>query len=105
MQAVTRVNPEQASKGKSWMPTRLNNGEGSMGREATDARTGSVHRGNGNGMQARWLGSLGEARADGGDSNVGGKAGGPVWASERTIVPAKPGNAGGGKGPHFWSCF
>ena len=22
--------------------------------------------------------------------------------SERLIVPAKPGNAGGGKGPHFW---
>ena len=23
------------------------------------------------------------------------------WASERPIVLAKPGNAGGGKGPHF----
>ncbi len=53
MQAVTRVNPEQASKVKSWTPTRLNNGEGSTSRQATDARTGSVHRGNGNGMHAR----------------------------------------------------
>src|SRR5262249_17503716 len=26
----------------------------------------------------------------------------PVWASERAIRPMRPGNAGGGKGPHFW---
>jgi RNA-directed DNA polymerase len=25
--------------------------------------------------------------------------------SERLIVPGKPGNAGGGKGPHFWNAF
>ena len=62
MQAATRVKPEQASKVKSRTPTRLNNGEGSMGREVTDARTGSVRRGNGNGRQARRSGSLGEAR-------------------------------------------
>jgi hypothetical protein len=28
--------------------------------------------------------------------------GGPRWASEGLIVPRKPGNAGGGKGPWFW---
>ena len=35
MQAVTRVKLEQASKVKSWMPTRLTNGEGCTGREET----------------------------------------------------------------------
>jgi len=30
------VKLEQASKVKSWMPTRLNNGEGRVDREATD---------------------------------------------------------------------
>jgi len=34
------VKPEQASKVKSWTPTRLNNGEGCTGREATDICTG-----------------------------------------------------------------
>jgi hypothetical protein len=26
----------------------------------------------------------------------------PGWVSDRVIVPLKPGNAGGGKGPDFW---
>jgi hypothetical protein len=29
-------------------------------------------------------------------------ASGPRWESEGPIVPLKPGNAGGGKGPWFW---
>ena len=36
MQAVTRVKLEQASKVKSWMPTRLLTGEGCADREETD---------------------------------------------------------------------
>ena len=36
MQAVTRVNLKQASKVKSWMPTRLRFGEGRVNREETD---------------------------------------------------------------------
>ena len=36
-QAVTRVKLEQASKVKSWMPTRLTNGEGWTGREEPGA--------------------------------------------------------------------
>src|SRR5450631_3307997 len=36
LQAVTRVKPEQASKVKSWMPTRLLTGEGRANREETD---------------------------------------------------------------------
>ena len=37
MQAVTRLKLEQASKVKSWTPTRLTNGEGCTGREETRA--------------------------------------------------------------------
>ena len=37
MQAVTRVKLEQASKVKSWMPTRLRNGEGCTDREEPGA--------------------------------------------------------------------
>ena len=36
LQAVTRVKLEQASKVKSWMPTRLLTGEGRADREETD---------------------------------------------------------------------
>ena len=36
LQAVTRVKPEQASKVKSWMPTRLLTGEGRANGEETD---------------------------------------------------------------------
>jgi hypothetical protein len=36
LQAVTRVKPEQASKVKLWMPTRLLTGEGRANGEETD---------------------------------------------------------------------
>ena len=36
LRAVTRVKPEQASKVKLWMPTRLNNGEGRADGEEID---------------------------------------------------------------------
>ena len=36
LQAVTRVKPEQASKVKLWMPTRLLTGEGRTNGEETD---------------------------------------------------------------------
>ena len=46
---------EQASKAKSWTPTRLGNGEGSTSREVTDKSTGSVHRGKEHGMPGRQI--------------------------------------------------
>jgi hypothetical protein len=55
-QAVTRVKLEQASKVKSWMPTRLRYGEGRASREATDKGTCSVHRGSEHGMSGKWSG-------------------------------------------------
>jgi hypothetical protein len=51
------VKPEQASKVKSWTPTRLRFGEGprGVGKQPTDAPA-LVHRGNGHGMLERWIG-------------------------------------------------
>ena len=46
--AVMCVKPEQASKRKSWTPTRPENGEGSTVWEEADKRTRPVHRGKGN---------------------------------------------------------
>ncbi len=43
------VKPEQASKVMVRMPTRLNNGEGSMSGEEIDERTRSIRRGSGHG--------------------------------------------------------
>ena len=65
MQAVTRVKPEQASKVKSWTPTRLRNGEGSTGREAPTSApvrsTGVV----GTACREGGLGNWGRPGADG----------------------------------------
>ena len=53
LQAVTRVNLEQASKVKMWMPTRLRYGEGRADREETEESTCWVRRGSEDGMQRR----------------------------------------------------
>jgi hypothetical protein len=104
--AVTYVKPEQASKGKSWTPTRPDAGEGSTVR-------GSSRQTHPN----RSTGVMGTARRDRGSR----KRGSPVrdegsglndakWhrsarESDRVVVPSKPGNSGGGKGPDFWCVF
>ena len=87
---------------KSWTPTCHNIREGCTDREVTDTYTGWVHRGNGHGMQGRWSGRVGEPQCGRSRSRSGGR---PGWDSERVIVPLKPGNAGGGKDPHFRSAF
>ena len=53
LQAVTRVKLEQASKVKSWMPTRLLTGEGSTDREEIDNYNCSIRRGNERSMPER----------------------------------------------------
>jgi len=104
--AVMRVNPEQASKGKSWTPTRPKNGEGST----VSGSSRRTHR-------DRSIGVMGTARRERESRNRGD----PPWTrvvprhrrlgrwsgreSDRVIVPSKPGNAGGGKDPDFWSRF
>jgi hypothetical protein len=85
------------------MSTCLNYREGSTGREETVRRTGSVHRGSGDGTLERYLGQRGRPGLDKGSDlkrQIGRR---PGRESERVIVPLKPGNAGGGKDPHFWN--
>src|SRR5690606_29818369 len=57
--AVTRVNPEQASKVELSTPTQPEDGEGCTQREATDMRTAAVDRGNGDGTPGRRHGQRG----------------------------------------------
>ena len=105
-QAVTRVNAEQASKRVMWEPTRLSNGEGQRrwGRR-TSKRTQRSHRGSGDGMLTgggttkhgkpqRWRRVTANRKPA---RDRPGRAG----VAERLVVPSKPGNAGGGKGPQF----
>jgi hypothetical protein len=108
-QAVTRVNVEQAPKGLMWKPTRPQYGEGRSpwGNEARASRSDinqGFHRGNDDGMRAH-----GEPRQHGKpqrrearsqpDSREG--QAGPPGVADRLVVPRKPGNSGGGKGPEF----
>ena len=104
--AVTRVKPEQASKGKLWTPTRPEFGEGSTIWESSR----QTHLG-------RSTGVMGTARRDRGSrkrgrpvldegSGLNGAVGHrPTRESDRFVVLMKPGNAGGGKGPDFWCVF
>jgi hypothetical protein len=104
--AVTCVKPEQASKGKSWTPTRPEFGEGST-------VWGSSRQ-----MHPDWsIGVRGTARRDRGSRKRGRPVAGEgsglndaKWyrstrESDRVVVPLKPGNSGGGKGPDFWYVF
>jgi hypothetical protein len=102
LRAVTRVNPEQASKVEMWTPTRPKTGEGSTDGEATDACTRPVHRGSGDGTSEGHLGQRGRSGLGGGSGSKRRIRRRPVRKSERVVVPLKPGNAGGGKGPCFW---
>jgi hypothetical protein len=86
-----------------WTPTRLHNGEGGTGREETVKSTGSVHRGTGDGTWERYLGQRGRPGLSEGSDLKRQRSWWPDRESERVIVPPKPGNAGGGKDPHFWN--
>ena len=109
MQAVTGVKLEQASKVKSWTPTRLTNGEGCTGREET--RRGSASSSVTNRHLYRSTGVVSTACREGDLQRVGEarvwrrsrperrqKGRRPDWESERAARPVRPGNAGGGKG-------
>src|SRR6185295_7008839 len=80
-------------------------GKAVIGEEANEMGALQVHRGIGDGMLARGVllqhgrsrrvpGEFGQRVARKGRARLVGK-------SERPTVPAKPGNAGGGKGPWF----
>jgi hypothetical protein len=91
---------------KSRMPTRLDNGEGRAGQGS-----------NRHEHLFRSAGVVGTARRKGGSGNRGrpvldgGCGSNAVFGrrsgreSDRVMVPLRPGNAGGGKGPDFWRAF
>jgi hypothetical protein len=102
--AVTRVNPEQASKVQAVdADSALTRGRPPREGEAPTDAPFAVHRGSGNGTSATvvWcnVGGPRAARGRGAQRHRGCRS---AWASERPVLPRKPGNAGGGKGPHFW---
>ena len=87
MQAVTRVNAEQASKRVVQGPTRLNYGEG---RRRWNSMSEQVHRscrGNGDGMQATGTGR-----------NTGSPSGDRSWINRR-LVRVRLGRMGWRRGP------
>jgi hypothetical protein len=104
--AVTRVKPEQASKGKLWTPTRPKYGEGStvwgssrhMHLERSTGVVGTARRDRGSRKRGRPI-------LDEGSGLNGAEEHRSRRASDRVVVPLKPGNAGGGKGPDFWCVF
>lgn len=104
MQAVTRVNAEQASKKVTREPTHLNFGEGRRRwrRRASQAPSGPA------GVIAtaciqRRFDATREAPAVVREHQPTTREGqaGPYGVAERPVVPKKPGNSGGGKGPQF----
>src|SRR6266403_3547310 len=105
MQAVTRVNAEQASKRTMHRPTRLPY-RGRLTRFGRIERSGAPNRCAGvlatactQGKRTQHGRPQGVVRDDQPDAREG-QAGRP-GESERFVVPLKPGNAGGGKGPRF----
>jgi len=104
------VNAEQASKGVTWEPTRRENGEGRRhwgtgghtpakryepvvppGYLATACLYTEIRRNTGS---PRWCGSDPQPEAREGQI-------GPLGVADGSVLPTKPGNAGGGKGPEF----
>ena len=105
MQAETRVNVEQASKSTTRKPTRLRYGERRRPLDQTSDRrlTDSAGVVTSACMQEEVVWNTGSPCGRELDSQPGPREGqtGPSRVAERLVVPEKPGNAGGGKGPQF----
>ena len=106
-QAVTRVNAEQASKQVMWEPTQQRDGEGRRHRFFFRGATrfppvvppGYRRRHVCPGRSSATRETPGGGCVTQPDAREG--QAGPRGESQRSIVPAKPSNAGGGKGPRF----
>jgi hypothetical protein len=99
-----KVNAEQASKRTTQELTRRKYGEGRSRWESTSERSQRSCRGIGDGMQTQ--GTRRNTGSPSGDRGLGQPAAresqaGPFGVAERLVVPMKPGNAGGGKGPQL----
>src|SRR5437762_3893569 len=104
VQAATRVNAEQASKRTMCRPTR----QPFRGRlirpgEMSEEYAQLLHRGSGGSMYTRKAHATREAPMRDQDDQPDAREGqaGRTGVAERPVVPMKPGNAGGGKGPQF----
>jgi hypothetical protein len=106
VQAATRVNPEKALKVSCWSRPSCHKGK-AVGRRGSNRSVSPSFP----------AGVVGAACTEGLRGNVRGprrrrvatanRGGGSVvlgstWESEGLVVPRKPVNAGGGKGPWFW---
>ena len=104
VQAATRVNAEHASKRSMCRPTRRPfRGRLTRRGEMSEEDALLLHRGSGGSMYTRKAHATRETptrdQEDQPDAREGqaGRAG----VAARLVVPRKPGNAGGGKGPQF----
>jgi hypothetical protein len=103
---VSRVKPEQVSKVTRWMPTLRPFGQGSTNGEAIDTRTRAIRRGRGHGTSADdGSGNRGRPARDGVRNPKVAAGRRSRRESDGVIVVAKPGNAGGAKGPDVWCAF
>ena len=100
-----KVNAEQASKTTTQELTRRKYGEGRSRWESTSEQSQRSCRGIGDGMQTQGIrrntGNPSGDRAWRGQLAARESQAGPSGVAERLVLPMKPGNAGGGKGP--WS--
>jgi hypothetical protein len=98
------VNAEQASKRSMCRPTRPPN-RGRLLRlgEMSEDYVQPLHRGTGGSMYTRKAHATREAPMRDQDDQPDAREGqaGRIGVAERPVVPMKPGNAGGGKGPQF----
>ena len=79
-------------------------GKANVAGVANDASTQRSHRGNGDGTQTQEKHATREAPAVAMrycQPNAREGQAGPFGVAERPVVPSKPGNSGGGKGPQF----
>ncbi len=104
MRAVTRVKPSKPRKVTMHRPTRLPyRGRLHDAGEAIEWRAHSICRGMGTACQESG-GQHGRPQGSVKDSDLTPRGtGGGTGGAERFVVPSKPGNAGGGKGPEFWT--
>ena len=108
MRAATRVNAEQAPKRSMCRPTRLQL-RGRLIRlgEMSEDHAQSLHRGTGGSTYTRKAHATredperGQVRDDRINRTPARGEAGRYRVAERVVVPLKPGNSGGGKGPQF----
>src|SRR5207244_5877965 len=104
VQAATRVNAEQASKMSMCRPTRRPfRGRLTRLGEMSEEYAQPLHRGSGGSMYTRKARATRETPMRDRDDQPDAREGqaGCTRVAERPVVPMKPGNAGGGKGPQF----